>query len=143
MQGEAQEVVLREALSAAFPIDVIDDVPKGVNGADLVQTVRGGNGRDCGAIVWESKRTRTWSDGWLAKVRDDQREAGAACAVIVTQVLPGDIRSFGLKEGVCGSALRPTPSRSVQPFAGGSSKWRWPSVRPRAAGRRCSSSTTT
>jgi hypothetical protein len=62
--------------------------------------VRGGNGRDCGAIVWESKRTRAWSDGWLSKVRADQREARAACAVIVTQVLPPDIRSFGLKEGV-------------------------------------------
>jgi hypothetical protein len=65
-----------------------------------VQTVRGGNRRDGSCIVWESKRTRAWSDGWLSKVRDDQREAGAACAVIVTQVLPADIRSFGLKEGV-------------------------------------------
>src|ERR1019366_6205170 len=100
VQGEAQEVVLRDLLASAFPTDSIEDVPKGVHGADLVQTVHGRDGRDCGSIVWESKRTRGWSDGWLPKVRDDQREAAAACAVIVTQALPSDIRYFGLKEGV-------------------------------------------
>ena len=100
VQGEAQEVVLRDILASAFPRDNIEDVPKGVRGADLVQTVHGVNGCDCGSIVWESKRTRGWSDGWLPKVRDDQREAAAACAVIVTQALPPDILHFGLKEGV-------------------------------------------
>lgn len=100
LQGEAQEVVLRDLLGNAFPNDAVADVPKGVRGADLVQTVYGGDGRACGCIVWEIKRTRAWSDGWLAKVRDDQREAGAACAVIVTQALPPDVRHFGLEEGV-------------------------------------------
>jgi hypothetical protein len=100
VQGEAQEVVLRDLLTVAFPTDSIEDVPKGVQGADLVQAVHGGDGRECGSIVWESKRTRGWQDGWLPKVRDDQREAGAACAVIVTQALPPDIRHFGPKEGV-------------------------------------------
>lgn len=99
-QGEAQEVVLRELLASAFPADAIDDVAKGVHGADVVQGVRDGSGRVCGSIVWESKRTRSWSDGWLAKLRDDQRAAGGACAVIVTQTLPPDVRSFGQKEGV-------------------------------------------
>jgi hypothetical protein len=100
VQGEAQEVVLRDVLSSAFPTDTIEDVPKGVHGADLMQTVHGVDGRNCGSIAWESKRTRSWSDGWLPKLRDDQREAGAACAVIVTQVLPPDVRHFGLKDGV-------------------------------------------
>jgi len=99
-QGEAQEVVLRDLLAAAFPTDSIEDVPKGVNGADLVQTVRGADGRDADSIVWESKRTRVWSDGWLPKLRDDQREAGAACAILVTQALPPDVRHFGMKDGV-------------------------------------------
>jgi hypothetical protein len=99
-QGEAQEVVLHDVLAAAFPTDAIEDVPKGVNGADLVQTVRGADGRDAGSIVWESKRTRVWSDGWLPKLRDDQREAGAACAILVTQALPPDVRHFGMKDGV-------------------------------------------
>jgi hypothetical protein len=100
MQGEAQEVVLRDVLTAAFPHDAVDDVPKGVNGADLVQTVRTVDGRDCGSIVWESKRTKAWSDGWLPKLREDQRAAGGACAVLVSQVLPGDVRHFALKDGV-------------------------------------------
>jgi hypothetical protein len=100
VQGEAQEVVLRDLLATAFPGDHIEDVAKGVHGADLVQTVRGADGHDCGCIVWESKRTRSWHDGWLPKLRDDQRDAGAACAVIVTQTLPSDVRHFGLKEGV-------------------------------------------
>jgi hypothetical protein len=99
-QGEAQEVVLGDLLAAAFPTDSIEDVPKGVNGADLVQNVRGPDGRDAGSIVWESKRTRVWQDGWLPKLRDDQREAGAACAILVTQALPPDVRHFGLKDGV-------------------------------------------
>jgi hypothetical protein len=100
VQGEAQEVVLRDVLTAAFAIDSVTDVPKGQNGADVVHGVRTSDGREVGRIVWESKRTRNWSDGWLAKVRDDQREAGADCAVIVTQALPHGIRDFGQKEGV-------------------------------------------
>jgi hypothetical protein len=100
VQGEAQEVVLRDVLTAAFPADAVEDVPKGVNGADLVQVVHAADGRDCGSIVWESKRTSKWSDGWLPKLREDQRRAGGACAVLITQVLPGDVRHFALKDGV-------------------------------------------
>jgi hypothetical protein len=100
MQGEAQEVVLKDVLTAAFPHDAIDDVPKGANGAHLVQTVRAADGRDCGSIVWESKRTKGWSDGWLPKLREDQRAAGGACAVLVSQVLPAHVRHFSLKDGV-------------------------------------------
>ena len=141
-QGEAQEVVLRDLLASSFPADTIEDVPKGVHGADVVQGVRGGDGRDCGAIVWESKRTRSWSDGWLPKVRDDQREAGAACAVIVTQTLPPDVRHFGEKEGVWVCVPSPTQSPSGRRCVGDSSRWPWRSVQPRAAARRCGCCTT-
>lgn len=99
-QGEAQEVFLRDVLTAAFPHDAVEDVPKGVNGADLLQNVRAADGRACGCIVWESKRTKSWSDGWLPKLREDQRAAGGACAILVTQVLPGDVRHFALRDGV-------------------------------------------
>ena len=60
----------------AFPTDCVEDIAKGVAGADVIHRVRAHGGRDCGAIVWESKRTKAWSDEWLRKVRDDQREAG-------------------------------------------------------------------
>jgi hypothetical protein len=99
-QGEAQEVMLRDVLAQAFPQDEVVEVPKGMNGADLIQRVHAGDGRDCGGILWESKRTKAWSDSWLAKLRDDVRAADAGCAVIVTQTLPQDIRHFGLRAGI-------------------------------------------
>jgi hypothetical protein len=115
-QGEAQELVLRDLLTETFEWDVIEDVGKGVTGADVLQRVRGSDGGDCGTMAWESKRTKSWSDGWLPKLRDDQRAAGAACAILVTQELPKDVHHFGLKDGVwvcawpyavaLGSALR-------------------------------------
>jgi hypothetical protein len=99
-QGEAQEVVLAAVLTALFPEDSVEDVPKGVRGADLIERVHGPGGSEHGAIVWESKRTKAWSDEWLPKLRDDQRSIGAECAVIVSQALPADIKDFALREGV-------------------------------------------
>jgi hypothetical protein len=99
-QGEAQEALLRDVLVAAFDADGIEDVAKGVHGADLIQRVRADDGRECGTIAWESKRTKAWSDGWLPKLRDDQRASGASCAVLVSQELPKDVKHFGLKDGV-------------------------------------------
>ena len=37
LQGEAQEIVLQEALQEAFLSDVIEGGAKGVNGADCLQ----------------------------------------------------------------------------------------------------------
>ncbi len=115
-QGEAQEAVLRDMLAQAFDEDAIEDVPKGVNGADLLQRVRAPDGTVCGVIAWESKRTKAWSDGWLPKLRDDQRLASASCAVLVTQTLPKDIQHFGLKDGVwvCGWAYAPALAAALR-----------------------------
>ena len=99
-QGEAQEVVLRDLLGAAFPVDVLEDVAKGIHGADVVQRVRAADGGEAQTILWESKRTRSWSHGWIAKLREDQGETRAAVAVIVTQVMPPGVPHFGLVDGV-------------------------------------------
>lgn len=99
-QGEAQEIVLAELLQRAFARDNIDDVGKGERGADLLHAVRDDRGLDAGTILWESKRTKSWSDAWLAKARDDQRAAGAAHVVIVTQTMPAGIAHFGERSGV-------------------------------------------
>jgi hypothetical protein len=99
-QGEVQEVLLRDLLAEAFELDTIDDVAKGTSGADVLQGVHAQDGRECGTIIWESKRTKAWSDDWLPKLRDDQRAAGAALAVIVTQTLPSGVRLFTEREGV-------------------------------------------
>lgn len=62
LQGEAQELVLEELLEHAHPFDLIDPVPKGVKGADCIQTVRLQNGIETGKIIYESKNTKSWSN---------------------------------------------------------------------------------
>jgi len=100
LQGEVQELELEALLRAKFPRDTIEPVPKGEFGGDALQRVIGPLGQPCGTILWESKRTKNWSDGWLAKLRDDQRTAKAEIAVIVSQTLPKGVESFDLIEGV-------------------------------------------
>ena len=100
LQGEVQELELEALLRAKFPRDTIEPVPKGEHGGDALQRVLGPLGQSCGTILWESKRTKNWSDGWLAKLRDDQRVAKAELAVLVTQALPPAVESFDWVEGV-------------------------------------------
>ena len=100
IQGEVQEVELEKTLRAKFPYDVIAEVGKGISGADCQQEVKDASGKMAGVIVWESKRTKSWSDGWLAKLRDDQRTAKADIAVLVSAVLPKDTQGFDLIDGV-------------------------------------------
>lgn len=100
LQGEVQELELEGMLRVKFPRDVIDPVPKGEHGGDALHRVCGTLQQVCGTILWESKRTKNWSDGWLAKLRDDQRTAKAEFAVIVTQALPKDVDTFDFIDGV-------------------------------------------
>lgn len=100
LQGEVQELELEALLRAKFPRDTIEPVPKGEYGGDIVQRVIGPMGQPCGAILWESKRTKNWSDGWLAKLREDQRTAKAEVALLVTQAMPKGVESFDLVEGI-------------------------------------------
>jgi hypothetical protein len=90
LQGEALELSLETHLKAAFPLDEILPVPKGVNGADLVQRVRSPSGLVCGTILWEAKQTKAWQSAWLRKLKDEQQEIGAEFAVIVTASMPKD-----------------------------------------------------
>ncbi len=100
LQGEVQELELEAMLRVKFPRDTIEPVPKGEHGGDALQRVAGINGQSCGTIIWESKRTKNWSDGWLVKLREDQRAAKAELAVIVSQCLPKDLETFGLVDNV-------------------------------------------
>ena len=99
-QGEVAELELEETLRAVFPFDEILPIAKGARGADVLQKVKDGYGRECGAILWESKHTKAWTAGWIQKLKEDQREAKAELAVIASKVLPGDIKNFGDVEGV-------------------------------------------
>lgn len=100
LQGEVLELELETLLRAKFPRDTIEPVPKGEHGGDALQHVVGSNGQPCGTIIWETKRTKNWSDGWLVKLREDQRTAKAEIAVIVSQSLPKEMETFGLVEHV-------------------------------------------
>ena len=100
MQGEVQELELEALLRSKFPFDSIEPVPKGEFGGDALQRVISPSGQPCGTILWESKRTRNWSDGWLAKLRVDQRTAKADISVLVSQALPKGMETFGEIDGV-------------------------------------------
>lgn len=100
LQGEVQELELEAMLREKFPHDSIEPVAKGEHGGDVVQRIFGPLGQPCGAILWESKRTKNWTDGWLAKLREDQRAAKAELAVIVSQALPRNVEAFDHIDGV-------------------------------------------
>jgi hypothetical protein len=117
LQGEALELSLEALLKSAFPLDEILPVPKGVNGADLVQRVRSPSGLVCGTILWEAKQTKAWQPAWLRKLKDEQQEIGAEFAVIVTASMPKD------RSGTC-----------AEPFLRDSDVWvaRFDAARPLA-----------
>jgi len=100
LQGEVQELALEELLRSAFPFDIISEVGKGVRGADCVQMVRNSFGQECGSIIYESKRTNTFSIEWIEKLKADMRSLGGGIAVIVTKTMPKDMDCFGIKDGV-------------------------------------------
>lgn len=99
-QGEVLELELENILRIEFPYDDIVPIGKGIQGADVVQKVHDHTGRSAGTIVWESKRTKSWSDGWIQKLKDDQRNAKAEIAVLISNVLPKDLKNFGDKDGI-------------------------------------------
>ncbi len=100
LQGEVQELELESLLRTQFPHDSIEPVPKGEFGGDALQRVVTPLGQRCGTILWESKRTKNWSDSWLPKLREDQRTAKAEFAILVSQALPKEMETFGLVDGV-------------------------------------------
>jgi hypothetical protein len=100
LQGEVLELQLEATLQAKFPHDRIEPVPKGEHGGDILHRVVLPSGVVCGTILWESKRTKNWSDGWLAKLREDQRTAKAEIAVVVSAVLPKGVDTFDQIDGI-------------------------------------------
>lgn len=99
-QGEVQELLLEEILKEHFPFDIIEEVGKGVEGADCIQTVRNSSGKECGRIIYESKRTKGWSNNWIDKLKADMRNRNADVAILVTQTFPKDMERFGERDGI-------------------------------------------
>lgn len=123
LQGEVQEPELEALLSGTFPQDTIEPVPKREHGGDMLHRVVGPLGQTCGTILWETKRTKNWSDGWLAKLRDDQRAAKAELAVLVSQVLPKEVETFDLIDGVW--VTHPRAVVPGKPPKASRPRWKW------------------
>lgn len=104
LQGEIQELALEELLRTAYPFDDIDEVGKGIRGADCIQRVINSHQAECGSIIYESKRTKNFAGDWIDKLKQDQVNAKADLAVLVTETMPSDMDKFGQKDGVwvCG-----------------------------------------
>ena len=101
LQGEVQELDLEDLLHKEFPGDSIEPVGKGVLGADIRQIVRSPRGLDCGRILWESKRTKAWSDGWVVKLKEDLRNDKANIPAIISETLPEELKAgIGVRDGV-------------------------------------------
>lgn len=101
LQGEIMELDLEHALAEAFRDDEVTPVAKGVNGADIKQTVKSPRGTVCGVMLWEIKRTKNWTDSWIPKLKEDLRNEKAHIAIIVTEAMPKQItEDMGQLNGV-------------------------------------------
>lgn len=100
LQGEVQELAIEEWLADNFPLDSINEIQKGVNGADCIQIVHSRTKQNCGTIYYESKRTKKFVNDWIEKFKNDIRDRAADIGVLVTYALPSDMERMGLKEGI-------------------------------------------
>src|SRR3990167_8693794 len=99
-QGEVLELEVENTLKKEFPLDLIEPIAKGITGADLSQTVKNLLGKKAGTIIWEMKRTKSWSQQWIEKLKSDQRTVHAEIAVLISEVIPGSVNKFGQVDGV-------------------------------------------
>lgn len=100
LQGEVMELAIEEWLASQFPLDTIDEIKKGANGADCLQIVNTRELQNCGSIYYESKRTKTFQPAWIEKFKNDIRVKKANLGVLVTEVLPTGMDRMGMKDGV-------------------------------------------
>ena len=100
LQGEVMELAIEEWLATQFPLDTIDEIKKGANGADCLQIVNTRELQNCGTIYYESKRTKAFQATWIEKFKNDIRDKKANLGVLVTEVLPNGMERMGMKEGI-------------------------------------------
>jgi hypothetical protein len=100
LQGEIQELAIEKYLKENFKYDEILEIKKGDMGADSIQIVNTPYKQNCGSIYYESKRTKTFSENWISKFRDDIQSRGADIGVLVSAVYPKDMTRMGFKDGI-------------------------------------------
>ncbi|RKR11838.1 hypothetical protein C8C83_3586 [Flavobacterium sp. 90] len=100
LQGEVMELAIEEWLANNFPLDTIDEVKKGANGADCLQIVNTRELQNCGSIYYESKRTKAFQPAWIEKFKNDIRTKRANIGVLVTEVMPAGMDRMGMRDGI-------------------------------------------
>lgn len=100
LQGEVMELAIEEWLANNFPLDSIDEVKKGANGADCLQIVNTREHQNCGSIYYESKRTKAFQPSWIEKFKNDIRTKRANIGVLVTEVMPNGMERMGMRDGI-------------------------------------------
>ena len=100
LQGEAQELEIESWLATQFPLDIIEEIKKGAQGADCVQIVNTQSHKACGTIYYESKRTKRFQPAWIEKFKTDIRDRNADIGVLVTAAMPDDMERMGQRDGV-------------------------------------------
>lgn len=100
LQGEIQELAIEKYLSENFKYDEIQEVGKGDMGADSLQIVNTQQKQNCGTIYYESKRTKTFKEDWIAKFKNDIQEKGADIGVLVTAIYPKGMTRMGFRDGI-------------------------------------------
>jgi hypothetical protein len=108
-QGEVLELELEDVLRECCPWDEVSPVPRGVRGADVLHKVKSKSGLLCGQIIWEAKHAKNWADSWISKLKNDQQQAKADVAVLVTEIIPDGIDCFGIHDGVWVTAYKYVP----------------------------------
>ena len=97
--GEVGELAVENILRQTFPQDEVQPVPAGHHGADLMLVVSE-RGVEVGKIIIEVKNTQNWSNQWLATLKQNQANANADLAVLVTNAFPANMTEGGLRDNV-------------------------------------------
>lgn len=100
IQGEALELEIESWLRERFVFDIVEEVKKGVYGADCIQTINTRDLQNCGKICYESKNTKAWNSNWIDKLKQDMLKVKADIGVLVTSVYPTGMDRMGFVDGI-------------------------------------------
>lgn len=101
--GEIQEKNIQSQMEMLHPSDIIEPVPVGINGADIIHKIFVGD--NCvGQILIESKRVKNFSNGWLKKLKSNALlvKPNPQALLLITSVMPKELehRRFGIIDDV-------------------------------------------
>jgi hypothetical protein len=96
--SEAERDLLAE-LRAAFPLDDLKSIGRGVKGADILHSVMDGS-KVVGKIVYESKNTLQWLNEFIVQAKKYRTQYETSHVMIASRVLPGKQKGFCVWKGV-------------------------------------------